>query len=100
MESTIPLGYYRDLITQIETDYENLTKAFEKLKKNTNDKKIFSEICQSYFYLLQDIKYIEKYKENISGLEFSISVRFLKDLKDIRILLRDVNKSLIIANFY
>jgi len=62
MDVAIPIGYYEDLIIQIETDYNNLKKAFGKFKENTSDRELLFEFCQIYAYLLQDINYIEKFK--------------------------------------
>lgn len=95
MNKAIPLDYYESLITQIEIDFNNLKKSFETFKNNTSDKKLFSELCQNYSFLYQDLKYFEKFKENISGLELPVSVRFLKDLEKIRILLEEVKEFLI-----
>jgi hypothetical protein len=92
METTIPLGYYKDLIIQTEIDFKNLKKSFETFKINTSDKKIFSEICQSYSFLLQDISYIEKYKQSIYMFEMPISVKFPKNLNKIKTLLKEVKE--------
>jgi len=87
MNGAIPLGYYESLIVQAEIDFNNLKKSFEKLKTNSNNKKLILELCQDYSFLLQDINYIEKFKQNISGLNLPISVRFLKYLSEIKIVL-------------
>ena len=95
MDRAIPFGYYESLIVQVETDFKNLRESFEIFKNNTIDNRLFSELCQNYSFLFQDIKYVEKFKENISGLELPVSARFLKDLEGIRILLGEVKKVLI-----
>lgn len=68
-------------------------------KNNTPDKILISELCQNYSFLLQDIKYIERFKQNISGLDLPVSVRFLKDLEGIRILLGEVKEFLSNVSF-
>ena len=90
MNRTIPFGYYESLIMQTEIDFNNLKNSFDKFKSNKSDKKLIFELCHSYSYLLQDIKYIEQFKQNISGLELPVSVRFLKDLEEIKSLLGEV----------
>lgn len=91
-----PIGYYESLIIQVEADYENLKRSFEKFKSNTPDRKLFSELCQDYSYLLQNIKYVEKFNQNISGLELPISVRFIRNLKETKIFLSKVKEFLIV----
>ena len=95
MDVAIPIGYCESLIEQIEIDFNNLKKSFDFFKNNTSDKNFISELCRNYSFLFQDIKQIEKFKENISGLEFPISVRLLKDLGEIRILINDVREFLL-----
>ena len=99
MNTAIPLGYFASLIMQIEIDFNNLKKSFEMFKKDTTDKKLISELCRNYSFLFQDVKYIEKFKQNISGLELPVSVRFLKDLEEIKILLGEVKEVLINSIF-
>lgn len=96
MYRVIQLGYYESLIVQIESDYNNLKKSFKILKSNPSDKQLTLEFCQDYFYLLQNIKYVENFNQNISGLELPISVRFIKDLNEIKILLKDIKAFLLI----
>jgi hypothetical protein len=98
MNETVLLGYYEDLIVQIESNFKNLKKSFEEFNKNTNDKKLFLELCRNYSFLLQDVKYIEKFKHSISGLEFPISSKLLRDLKEIKIFLRNIKEFLINNN--
>jgi len=95
MDGAIPFGYYESLMVQTEVDFKNLEKSFEVLKNKTTDKKLILELCQNYSFLLQDIKYIEKFKENIFGLELLVSVRFLKDLEEVKSLLKEVKDCLI-----
>ena len=95
MDAVIPFGHYRDLIEQIEIDLKNLKESFEKFKNNTTDKKLLSELWQNYAYLFQDIKYVEKIEMRASGLEKSISVRFLGNLEGIKVLLREVKEFLL-----
>ena len=90
MNRAIPLGYYEDLVTQTENDFKNLKKSFEKFKSNTTDEKLIFELCRNYSFLLQDIKYIKRFKQNISLLELLVSVRFLEDLEEIKVLLEKV----------
>ena len=59
------------------------------------------ELCKSYSFLFQDIKYIEKLKQNNSKSERSISVKFLNDLEEINVLLKElkeVNVPLILSH--
>ena len=90
MNRAIPLDYYESLIVQIENDFKNLMESFKAFKNNTTDKKLILELCHNYSFLLQDIKYIVKIKENMSEIDLPVSVRFLKDLEEIRILLGEV----------
>ena len=95
MNRAIPFGYYESLIKQIETDFKNLEKSFETFKSNTYDKKLFSELCHNYSFLFQDIKYVEKFKQNISVLSLPVSVRFLKNLNEIKNFLREIREILL-----
>ena len=99
MNRAISLGYYESLIVHTEVDFNNLKESFELLKNNTFDKKLITELYQNYSYLLQDIKYIEKFKQNISEFDVPISVKFLKGLEEIKILLEEVKEFLIDLNF-
>ena len=92
MNRAFPLGYYESLIVQTEIDFNKLKKTFEMFKNNTSYKKLILELYQNYSFLLQDIKYIEKFNKNISELELQVSVRFMKILSEAKIFLREIKK--------
>jgi hypothetical protein len=94
MNAPKPIGYYESLITQIEADYENLKRSFEKLKTNSNNKKLISELCQDYSFLLQDISYIESLNRNFHSIEFPIPVRVLKYLNKNVPILKEIEEFL------
>ncbi len=97
MDRAIPLGYFESLIMQIEIDFNNLKKSFETFKNNTSDEKLIFELYQNYSFLFQDIKYIEKFKDNISELGMPVSVRFLKDLEEIKVLLGEIKEFILVG---
>lgn len=86
----IPPGYYESLIEQIEIDFKNLKESFEAYKGNPSDGRSFDELCQNYAFLLKDIEYLERMRQNFSGIGLPISGRILKDLRKIEYLLNEV----------
>jgi len=90
MDEPIAINQYKSLKLQIESDYENLKITFERLKNNKTNRKLIQELCRDYAFLCQDIKYFERYEQNISKIERPVSGRLLKDLDEIKILLREV----------
>jgi len=99
MDMIISIEHYESLVTQIKIDFDNLKKSLELLKSNVFDKKLILELCRNYSFLFKDIKYIEKFNQNFSEFEAPISVKLLKDLKEIKILLAEVKEFLIQLTF-
>jgi len=57
------------------------------------------ELWQNYSFLFQDIKYLEKFMQNISVLDRPVSGRLLKDFEEIKVLLREVKEFILLKAF-
>ena len=90
MDMIISKNHYESLVNQIESDFNNLKKSFELLKKNVSDKKLILEHCRNYAFLCQDLKYLEKLTQNISLLELPIHAKTYNNLDEIKILHKKV----------